>query len=227
MSATAGLSLNQVSRDSLLRTRRDFFFAPTAAGDALLVASVDPNGVAVGANFTILTLSSALMLRRARRVTMTINDDDAGGGLSVTARITGQRWGQHVSEILTATSTDTNDLEALSVNVYDEVTEIKLLAKTADAGDDVTFGLDGTSFGLDFPIDNLADVQLLINTSTNTEAAATAVSTTTVQVGAATGGTYFGGHYIKGITLAATDRWEVRYLASVQNDGTGAQGTFR
>jgi hypothetical protein len=227
MSATSGLSLNQVARDSLLRTRRDFFFAPTAAADAALVASVDPNGVAVGGTFTILTLSNALMLRRARRVTMTINDDDAGGGLSLTVRVTGQRWGQQVSEILTATSTNTNDTTVTSVNVYDEVTEVKLLAKTADAGDDVTFGLDGTSFGLDFPIDNLADVQLLINTSTNTEAAATAVSTTTVQVGAATGGVYHGGHYIKGITLAATDRWEVRYLASVTQDGTGAQGTFR
>lgn len=227
MSATAGLSLPQVSKDSLLRVRRDFFFAPTAASDAVLVASVDPNGIAVGDNLTLLTLSNALMLRRARRVTMTLNDDDAGGGLTVTVRITGQRWGQHVSEILTVTCTDTNDTVGTSVNVYDEITEVKLLAKTADAGDDLTMGLDGTSFGLDFPIDNLADVQLLINTSTNTEAAATAVSTTTVQVGAPTGGSYHGGHYIKGITLAATDRWEVRYLASVQNDGTGAQGTFR
>lgn len=227
MSATAGLSLNQVSRDSLLRVRRDFFFAPTAANDAALVASMDPSTLSAGNTLTLLTLSNALMLRRARRVTLTLNDDDAGGGLTITVKITGQRWGQLVSEVLTVTCTGTNDTTGTSVNVYDEVTEVKVLSVTADAGDDLTMGLDGTSFGLDFPIDNLADVQLLINTSTNTEAAATAVSTSTVQVGAATGGVDAGGHYIKGITLAATDRWEVRYLASVTKDGTGAQGTFR
>lgn len=226
MATSPGMNLTQLAVESLLRSQRDFFFAPTAAGDALLVASVDPSTLTVGDNFTILTLGNAKLLRRARRVTMTINDDDAGGGLVVTARITGARWGLPVSEILTATSTNTNDLEALSKNVYDEITEIKLLNKTADTGDDVTFGLDGTSFGLDKPIDAITDVQLLINTSTNTEAAATAVSSTTVVV-VATGGTVAGGSYIKGITLAATDRWEVRYLASRRFDGMGATGVWR
>ena len=219
------MSLTQLAVDSLLRSCRDFFFGPIAATTNYLVTTVDPNGVAVGGTFT-LTTAAGLMFRRARRPTITATDDDVAGGLSLTVRITGQRWGQFVTEIVTVTCTDNVATTVKAVNVYDQVTEIKLLAKTADAGDGVIFGIDGTSFGLDFPIDNVADVQSIINVSTNTEAAATAVSTTTVEI-VATGGTVAGGSYIKGITLATTDRWEVRYLASRKTDGSGVNGLWR
>jgi len=222
-----GPTLTQLGKDSLLRSRRDFFFAPTAASDAAVVASVDPATLTVGTALTLLTLANGILLRRARRITMTLNDDDAGGGLSVTVKITGFRWGNPVEEVLTVTCADTNDTVGTSVNVYDQVSSIVPLVITADSGDDLTCGLDGTSFGLDFPIDNVGDVQLLINTSSNTEAAATAVSSTVVVAGAPTNGSVAGGSYIRGITLAATDRWEVRYLTSLKQDGSGTGGVWR
>lgn len=219
MSATSGIGLAQLAKDSLLRSKRDFYFAPLAANDALIVASVDPNGVAVGGTFTLATPANGLLLRRARQVTMTINDDDAGGGLSLTVRLTGHRQGVFQQEILTATSTDTNDTTVTSVKYYDEVTELKLLAKTADAGDDVTFGIADSSFGLDFPISNVADVQLIMNISTATEQAAVAISSTTVDVAQSA---------VKALgTLATTDRWEIRYLSSLDKDGSGPEGVWR
>lgn len=227
MASVDGLNFGQVGADSLLRSARDFYFAPIAATTNYLVTTVDPSTFTAGTTTLTLTTAGGLMFRRARRFTMTLNDDDVAGGLTVTVRITGQRWGQPVSEMLTVTCTDTNDTTGTSVNVYDQITEIKVMAVTADAGDDCVCGIDGTSFGLDFPIDNTADVQSIINVSTNTEAAATAVSSTTVQAGAATGGSVYGGSYIKGITLADTDRWEVRYLVSRRTEGMGVQGLWR
>lgn len=227
MATTAGENLTTIPVDSLRRYRRDHFFAPIAATTNQLVTTVDPSGLAIGATFTLVTYANGLLQRRARLVTMTIDDDDVGGGLSVTARITGQRWGQSVSEIVTKTATDGTATSVTSVNVYDEVTEIKLLAATCDAGDAVFFGIDGTAFGLDFPIDNTADVLSLVNVSTNTEQAQVAITSTVVQAGAATGGVLAGGSYIKGITLATTDRWEVRYLVSRKFDGSGVVGAWR
>lgn len=229
MSSNSGLNLTNLGRDSLLRSRRDFFFAPIAATANKLVTTVDPSGVSVGGTFTLVTYANGLLQRRARRITMTINDDDAGGGLNVRVRLTGQRWGVNITEILDATATDTNDTVATSVNVYDEVTEILLLAKTADTGDDVVFGIDGTSFGLDFPVDNIEDVQAIVNTSTNTEAAQLAISSTYVIAGenVPSGGSLAGASYIQGITLATTDRWEVRYLSSLKVDYSGVIGAWR
>ncbi len=201
------------------------YFSPIVGTADYLVVSVDPNGVAVGDNFTLST-AAGLMFRKARRLTMTLDDDDVGGGLALTVRITGQRWGQNVSEIIVGVVADGTALAFSSVNVYDQVLEIKLLSKTADAGDAVTFGIDDTSFGLDFPIDLVADVQSIINVSTNTEAAATAVSATTVIV-VATGGSVAGGSYVNIANLTATDRWEIRYLASRKFDGSGVNGLWR
>lgn len=230
MSTTAGMNLNQLAVDSLLRSQREMFFAPTAASTAAVVASLDPSSAAtVGTAFTLLTLANGILLRRARRITMTLTDASGGaGGLSVSVVIKGARWGQYIQETLTVTCTDGSATTSTSANVYDEVTSItpSVLTSTG-SGDALTCGLDGTSFGLDFPIDNVADVQSIINVSTNTEAAATAVSSTTVQAGAPSGGSLAGGSYIKGITLAATDRWEVRYLASRKFDGSGVIGVWR
>jgi hypothetical protein len=213
-----GPTLPQLAKDSLLRSRRDFYFAPLAADDDLLVTTVDPSGIAVGGTLTLATPASGLLLRRARRLTMTLNDDDAGGGLTVTVLIKGARWGLYQQEYLTVTCADTNDTTGTTVNYYDELTSVEVVAKTADSGDDLTMGIDGTSFGLDYPIDAVEDVQSIINTSSDTEAAATAISSTTVDA------TYSA---IKGITLAATDRWEVRYLTSLKKDGSGTTGVWR
>lgn len=228
--ATGGIDLTQLAYDSLLRSREDFYFAPEAASAAKVVASLDPSSAAtVGTAFTLAATVSGLMLRKARRVTMTLTDASGGaGGLSVTVLIVGQRWGQDVRELLTVTCTDGSATLGTSVNVYDQVLSVtpQILTSTG-TGDALTCGIDGTSFGLRFPIDNLADVQSLINVSTNTEAAPTALSTTTVQAGAATGGSVAGGSYIKGITLATTDRWTVRYLTSRKNDVSGVNGVWR
>lgn len=220
-------NLQNLGPDSLLRYRRDYFFGPIAATTNKIVTTVDPSTLSVGGNLTLVTYASGLLQRRARRITMTLTDDDVGGGLTVTLRITGQRWGNNVSEILTVTCVDNVATTGTSVNVYDEVTELKVLAVTADSGDDLIVGIDGTSFGLDFPIDNVADVNSIVNVSTNTEAAQVAISSTVVQAGAPTGGSVWGGSYIKGITLATTDRWEVRYLASRKVDYSGVVGAWR
>lgn len=228
MSATGGIDLPQVAKDSLLRSKKDFLFAPIAATTNYLVTTVDPSTLTVGTALSLTTAATGLMFRVARRVTLTLDDDDAGGGLSVTVRINGQRWGQPIFELLTVTCVNGSATTSTSANVYDEVLSITpMVVTSADTGDDLVMGIDGTSFGLERPVDYLADVQSIINVSTNTEAAAVAISTTTVQVGAASGGSYAGGSYIKGITLAATDRWTVRYLQSVQNDLSGTTGVWR
>lgn len=227
MSTTAGMSLTQLAVDSLLRSRICTYDAPIAATANYIVTTVDPSTKAVGSTFTLVTAANGLMFRKARRVTMTINDDDAGGGLSLTVRLEGQRWGQYVTEILTATATDTNDTLVTSVNVYDEVTAITVLAVTADTGDDVVFGISKLSFGLDLPIDQVADVQSIINVITATEQAAVAPSSTSVVV-VATGGSVAGGSYItQGTDLATTHHWTVRYLTSRKFDGSSVTGVWR
>lgn len=217
MASSGGISLNQIAKDSLLRSVTDILDNPRAADTDFFVTTVDPNGVTVGSNFT-LTTAGAQMLKVARRVTMTINDDDAGGGLNVRALVIGHRWGIEQREYLDATSTDTNNTTVTSTKFYDQVVSITLVAKTADSGDDVIFGIDGASFGLKYPIDNVADVQSIINCSSGTEAAPTAISSTTVD--AANSG-------IQGITVAATDNWSVRYLRSYVKDGSGTAGDWR
>lgn len=228
MSATGGIGLTQLAKDSLMREREDLLFAPIAATTNYLVTTVDPSTLTVGTPLTIVTAGNGLMFRVARRVTMTLDDDDSGGGMTVTVKITGQRWGIQIDELLTVTTVSGTAITGTSVNVFDEVLSITPQVITgADSGDDLVCGIDGTSFGLRRPIDAIADVQSIINVSTNTEAAATAISSTTVVAGAATNGTIQGGSYIKGITLATTDRWTVRYLMSQKVDLSGTTGVWR
>ena len=212
-SAGTGISAAQLADRSQLRLVREVIANPKAATTNLLVTSVDPNGVSVGGAFTL----AVSKLRQPRKVTMTINDDDGGGGLSVTARIVGQRNGLQVSETLTKTSTDTNDATATSVNYYEDIESITLVAKTADAGDAVFFGIDGGGFGLSHPIDRLEDVLAIWKIDSGTEGAVIAVSTTSVDVD---------NFAIKGQTLAATNIWEVEYLRSGARDGFGTGGRF-
>lgn len=227
--SAGGIDGKQIGKDSLLRSKEDFYFAPVAANTSIVVASVDPSTLTVGTVLTLATDANGVMFRKARRITMTLDDDDSGGGMTVTVKIIGQRWGMEIQEFLTVTTVSGTAITGTSVNCYDQVLSVTpMILTNTDSGDALLMGFDGTSFGLQFPIDNLADVQSIINVATNTEAGATAISTTTVQVGAAaSGGSWAGGHYIKGITLATTDRWTVRYLASTSNDASGPAGVWR
>lgn len=213
-----GPTLPQLAKDSLLRSKRDFYFAPIAATTNYVVTTVDPSTLTVGTALT-LTTAAGTMFRRARRVTLTLDDDDSGGGMTVNVLIIGQRWGMQIQEYLSVTTVSGTAITGTSTLYYDQVLSITPVQITgADTGDDLVMGIDGTSFGLDLPIDSTADVQVIINTSTNTEAAATAVSSTTVNADQSA---------IRGITLAATDRWEVRYVSSLQRDGSGTSGVWR
>lgn len=219
-----GINLPQLGSDSLLRYERDFFFAPEAANKEKVVASVDPSGLTVGTACSLAANVSGKALRRARRITLSCTDASGGaGGLVCTVRVIGARWGVFRDELLTVTCTDGNETSSTSVGVFDEITSVTpTLLTSAAAGDALKVGIDGTSFGLDFPIDVTSDVISIINTSTNTEAAPTAVSTTTVDTTSGAGGSF-----VKGLTLATTDRWEVRYLKSRRQDMSGVIGVWR
>jgi hypothetical protein len=210
-----GTTLKDIANRSFLRLRSFDFIHPKAADDDLIVTTVDPSSKAVGSTFTL----AVSKLKYGRKVTMTLNDDDGGGGLSLTVLLEGLRWGMKVSETLTATSTDTNDITVTSTNVYDEITRIQVTAVTADSGDDVTFGVDGTTLGLPFPVDRLEDVFQITESDNGTEQATTAISSTSFSVAQSA---------IIGLTIAATDVWHFEGLISDRDgsDGIGTLGRF-
>jgi hypothetical protein len=212
-SSGVGNDATALAERSLQRLERFNVVKPRAASLVLLVTGVDPNGIAVGGSFTLAYNGK---LRQARRVTMTINDDDAGGGLSVTAIIVGNRFGVRVVEELTATSADTNNLTVTSVRYFDQVESVTLKAKTADAGDSVSFGISDAGFGLPYPIDKVADVLMIARNNAGTEGQI-AVSASSVNVDEAA---------IIGLTLVAADDYEVEFIRSRFNDGFGTRGVF-
>ena len=212
-SSGTGVDATSLADRSLMRVERFNVVKPRAASLVLLVTGVDPNGIAVGGSFTLAYNGK---LRQARRITMTINDDDGGGGLSVRAVVTGHRFGVKIVEELTATSADTNDTVATSVKYFDEVTSIVLKSKTADASDDVTFGISGAGFGLPYPIDAVTDVLMIARNNAGTEAQI-AVSSTSVDVTNSA---------IIGLTLAAADDYEVEFKRSNSRDGFKTNGVF-
>lgn len=229
--STGGIDLRLVAKDSLMRRKRDFYFGPEALSTTKIVNTVDPSGLSGnGAALTLQTNVSSLLLNHARRPTLTLTDASGGsGGLALTVRLVMARWGVQFQEDVTVTCTDGSATTSKFNNVCDEIISATLVGgfSTAAAGDALAVGIDGTSFGLDFPIDNIADVISIINNSTNTEASPTAISSTTVVAGAPSGGSFAGGSYIKGLTLATTDRWTVQYLSSLRWDATGTVGVFR
>src|SRR5687768_8703412 len=162
MSTSPGMNLAQLAADSLLRSKREHYFAPEAVSVNKLVASVDPSSaVTVGTALTLQTAASVKLLRRARRPTLVLTDASGGaGGLSVTVKFVGSRWGQYLEETVTCTCTDGNATTATAANCFDEITQVMPLVKTSTgSGDALTCGIDGTSFGLDWPIDFVEDVQ--------------------------------------------------------------------
>lgn len=211
-SSGVGVDARQLGERSQLRIVRQIVNNPKAADDDLIVTTIDPNGVAVGATFTL----AVSKLRQARRLTMTINDDDSAG-LSVSAQIVGYRNGLRIVEDVTATAVSTNDTTVTTVSYFEDIESITLTAKTADAGDDVTFGIDGGGFGLSHPIDRIEDILAIWKVASGTEGAPVAISTSTIDVD---------NFALIGQTLAATDVWEIEYLRSAQPDGFGTGGRF-
>lgn len=214
-----GHTTHQLASRSFLRHRRVLFLKARAASAAIVVASVDPDAVAVGANLTLAALSaSGFKYRYGRRITLTLNDDDAGGGLTCTVLIKGFRWGRKIQESLTVLCTDTNDTVATTTKVFDGVTSITLTAKTADAGDALTMGWDAGALGLPFPVDQLTDVFSITKITSGTEQTPIAVSSTSFSVAESA---------LIGLTLAAADDYEVECLIGRKKaDGIDGAGSF-
>jgi hypothetical protein len=213
-SSGVGIDAGQLGERSLMRLERFNVVKPRAANTSLIVASVDPSGVAVGAALTIAFPSK---LRNARRITLSVDDDDGGGGLSVTVVVTGMRFGVRIVEELTATATSGTILTVTSNKYFDQVTSAVLKSKTAaDAGDAITMGIAGVGFGLPYPIDKVSDVLMIARNTSGTEGLI-AVSSSTVDVENSA---------IIGLTLAAADDYEVEFLRSRESDGFGRTGVF-
>ncbi len=218
MGYTGGADLNQLGEKSLLRLVTDRFINPRALDTDFFVASVDPDTLAAGDNLT-LTTAGDLPMRHPRRVTVSVTDAsyDAGNPLSVTVRVTGQRQGRAVVEDITATATSGSILTVTSDKLFSEVTQAKVLNFAGEAaGDALIVGLAGAALGLSFGIKSITDVVSIINIASGTEANATAVSSTTVDVE---------NSCVQGLTIAATDNWEVTYIARF-DAGIGSNGVF-
>ena len=213
-SSGVGIDAGQLGERSLMRLERFNVVKPRAANTSLIVASVDPSGVAVGAS---LTLAYVGKLRNARRITLSVDDDDGGGGLSVTVIVTGMRFGVRIVEELTATATSGTILTVTSTKYFDQVTSAVLKSKTAaDSGDAITMGIAGVGFGLPYPIDKVTDVLMIARNNAGTEGQI-AVSSSSVDVENSA---------IIGLTLAAADDYEVEFLRSRHVDGFGRTGVF-
>lgn len=213
-SSGVGIDAAALGPQSLMRVERFNVVKPRAANTSLIVASVDPSGVAAGAALTIAYVGK---LRQARRITLSVDDDDGGGGLSATVVVTGMRFGVRIVEELTATATSGTILTVTSTKYFDQVTGVVLKSKTAaDAGDAILVGISAAGFGLPYPIDRVEDVLMIARNNAGTEAQI-AVSSSSVDVTNSA---------IIGLTLVAADDYEVEFLRSRHTDGFGRTGVF-
>lgn len=209
---TKGLALR-----SFQRLQRLHFQNPRAASAAIMVASVDPFTLTVGNFLTLLTLATQKFVY-GRRITMTLNDA-SGNDLAVRVLIKGIRWGRPQQEQLTVTCTTTNDTVGTTALVYDQLTSVQLQSITgSSSGDALTMGWDGTTLGLPFPVDSLADVFSITAINNGTEQTPTVVSTTTFDVADSA---------VIGLTIAATQQFVVDCLVGRDDDGIGFGGEFR
>ena len=213
-SSGVGIDAAALGPQSLMRLERFSVVKPRAANTSLIVASVDPSGVAAGAS---LTLAYVGKLRNARRITLSVDDDDGGGGLSVTVVVTGMRFGVRIVEEITSTATSGTINTVSGVKYFDQVTGVVLKSKTAaDSGDAILVGISGAGFGLPYPIDRVEDVLMIARNNAGTEGQI-AVSSSSVDVTNSA---------IIGLTLAAADDYEVEFLRSRHTDGFGRTGVF-
>lgn len=216
MGTEAGITLHEIARRSFLKEKRENYINPEAADVDKVVASVDPSTLAVGGALTLVSAVSAKLLRRGRRATVSVTDaSGGGGGLAVGVRVSGYRKGVLQTETITATATSGSEATATGSLYFDQFLAPQVASLTAAAsGDALKVGIDGTSFALDERIAAVSDVKSIINVSSGTEAAPTAISSTTVDATQSA---------IKGITVAATDNWEIQYQSNGA-DGVGSGG---
>ncbi len=222
MSATGGINIPTLGSDSLLRAFRDFFMEPLINVVTLFFAATDPFGIVLG---TVIPNLTPVMLKRARRLVFAVQNIQATP-ITVTISVTGQRWGEFRQEYMKLVVPAATTLQLISQGVFDQIeangiTLVESVGVTG-AGNGMILGLDDTSFGLDKPIDNIQNVQAIYFSIVNTEQPPIAVSATTVDASPGPGGSF-----IKGLTLAANQNYDVRYLTGRKNDFSGVQGVWR
>lgn len=211
-----GDGFRRLSLNSFQRLRWVTMQNPRALDVDYFVASVDPSVVSVDTALTILTrAASQKVVMYGRLPTITATDaSGGGGGLSLTVRIVGLRFGEATSEDITVTCTDGNATTATGSIMIDAITSATLISKTnAATGDALSVGIDGTSLGLPFRILDVDQVKAIVNVANGVEADPTAISSTTVSVSNSA---------IKGLTVAATDSYRV--LVAVGPEGDGYEG---
>lgn len=220
------IELHQVEPRSHLRLVRYEFSNPIAAAANAVVASVDPSSaVTVGTALTQATaFANNITFRHARRVTLVLTDASGGaGGLSVSVRITGHRFGKTITEVVTTTCTDGSATTSTSAFAYDAISSIVPSAVTgAGAGDALTMGVTA-DLGLPHPIDLVGDVQLIYKVVSGNVETIIAPSSTTVDV------VNRRSMLVHGTTITkANDVFEVQFLKSLNQDapGCGNAGAF-
>jgi len=212
-----GQTTKELALRSFQRFQRVHIQNPRAVAAAIMVASVDPFTLTVGNFLTLLTLATQKFVY-GRRITMTLNDA-SGNDLAVRVLIKGIRWGRPQQEVLTVTCTTTNDTVGTTALVYDQLTSVQLQSITgSSSGDALTMGWDGTTLGLPFPVDSIADVFSITRIANGTEQTPTVVSTSTFDVADSA---------LIGLTIAATDQYIVDCLIGQGDDGIGFSGEFR
>jgi hypothetical protein len=219
------INLGQVSSESHLRLVQEVILNPRIATTNFVVANVDPSTLASGASLTLVANQAAnLLLRVARKVTMTITDAAFAGGtpLSVTVEVYGHRFGKPFSEVLTGTSTSGAAFTVTSTGVFDQVTSV-IVRSTSNAatGDGLVLGIAGDGLGLRNPIDQVSDVLSIVKLISGVEQTPIVVSASSVDVANSSfnhGGTI----------TAATDVFVVVYMRTKNKDapGVGNNGVF-
>lgn len=139
----------------------DYFTSATSGGaqGAFSIATS-----AVG-DSVFLSAEAAKPLYYGRRPQATMTDA-SGTTLRVTVRITGKRFGRPVVQDIACVTSGT---AVSGTRVIDEVTSIKIISMTANAGsDELVVGLDSEWLGLRQPIKSKNDINMVYKVSTVT-----------------------------------------------------------
>ena len=217
-------TFGQTEQKSLLRLRRYAFLNPIKDAVDNIVVSIDPSSAAtVGTALTQATaFATTATFRHARRPTLVLTDASGGaGGLSVSVRINGHRFGKPLSEILTVTCVDGNATTGNATLCYDAISSIVPVQLTSTgAGDALTMGVT-SALGLPWPIDLVTDVTRAVKIVSGNTETILAISATTVDIARSM--------LSHGTTITkANDVFEVELLVNLNADapGLGNSGAF-